>query len=77
MVTHNLMRLLSLGVNTSYYRDESHLAVCEVNSQEENKLHVSLFVDGQSVGEDRSSLEDCLRENNIKVDGWTTRPGRR
>ena len=78
MPTHHLGRLLRLGINTSYYQDESHKAVCELEGENEDKtLRITLFVDGKQIEGLSGRLEDVLSKGGLRVDGWTTKPGRR
>ena len=74
MPTHELRRLISL-VGTAYYQQDGNKAVCEVlGKTEDNRIWISLFVNGSQVSGMSGALGDMLKAQNLNTGGWTTKP---
>lgn len=74
MPTHELGRLIHL-VDTAYYQQGNKKAVLEVlGKAEDNRIWISLFVNGSQVSGASGTLGDMLKAQNLNTGGWTTKP---
>lgn len=73
MSGHNLKKLLD-AVDTAYYSDGDHKAVCEVDRRDDTgATNITLIIDGNHCGGGKK-LTDALDEYDVPLNGWKTRP---